>query len=117
MVAVDGLKQLPELLLGLGAEETELVVADLAVAIDIAGSEHVIDQAVCIFQCCNDTQMSAISPLRLLNGMVPGISYGGSWNPIPSSELRDLEYPFSWYPASPIASADAPPSARWTRHP
>ena len=58
VVAVDGLKEVPKLLLGLAAELDELVICYLPVVIDVACREHIADEAICIFERCTSISSS-----------------------------------------------------------
>lgn len=49
-VSIYAAKQRPQLLLGLLTESEELVIADLAVFVDIAGREHITDQRIGILE-------------------------------------------------------------------
>ena len=55
-VAVNGLEEHPQLLLGLVAELHELVVAYLTVVVDVAGREHISDETVRVFEGCGGGQ-------------------------------------------------------------
>lgn len=64
-VLVYGLEELPELLFRFGTESAKLIIADVAIVVNITRSEHVLDERVCIFESCNSPSAHSYVLLRL----------------------------------------------------